>query len=265
PQLAYWKKQLAGELPILELPADRPRTAIQSFRGATYYRNFSNDLAQQLKSTGQQEDATLFMTLLAAFAVMLQRHTQQDDVLIGSPVAGRDRLEIEPLIGFFVNTLVLRFDLSGNPSFRELLRQSRELNLSAQTHHDLPFEMLVEALQPERSLGHTPLFQVMFTLQSGGETKLALPGLRSEPYHVDTRTSRFELTLAMVETSAGLEASFEYNTDRFDANTIRRMAGHFQCLLEGIVANPETSVSDLPLLTRAEQLQLTRWNHTSVE
>jgi amino acid adenylation domain-containing protein len=265
PQLAYWKKQLAGELPILELPADRPRTAVQSFCGATYFRNFSAEMAREIKAIGKQEDATLFITLVAAFAVMLNRYSDQDDILIGSPVAGRDRLEIESLIGFFVNTLVLRFNLSGNPSFRELLRQSRELTLAAQTHQDLPFEMLVEALQPERSLGHSPIFQVMFTLQSGGETKLALPGLRSEPYHVDTGTARFELTLAMVETSDGLEAYFEYNSDRFDENTVERMADHFETLLQGIIANPDKSVSELPLLTRAEQRQLTRWNHTSVE
>ena len=265
PQLAYWKKQLAGELPILELPADRPRTAVQSFCGATYFRNFSAELVQEIKAIGKQEDATLFITLVAAFAAMLHRYSDQNDILIGSPVAGRDRLEIEPLIGFFVNTLVLRFNLSGNPSFRELLRQSRELTLSAQTHQDLPFEMLVEALQPERSLGHSPIFQVMFTLQSGGETKLALPGLRSEPYHVDTGTARFELTLAMVETAGGLEAYFEYNSDRFDENTVERMADHLETLLQGIIANPDKSVSELPLLTRAEQRQLTLWNHTAVE
>jgi amino acid adenylation domain-containing protein len=265
PQLAYWKKQLAGELPILELPADRPRTAVQSFCGATYFRNFSAEMVQEIKALGKQEDATLFITLVAAFAAMLHRYSDQNDILIGSPVAGRDRLEIEPLIGFFVNTLVLRFNLSGNPSFRELLRQSRELTLAAQTHQDLPFEMLVEALQPERSLGHSPIFQVMFTLQSGGDTTLALPGLRSEPYHVDTGTSRFELTLAMVETAGGLEAYFEYNSDRFDENTVERMADHLETLLQGIIANPDKSVSELPLLTRAEQQQLTRWNHTSVE
>ncbi len=265
PQLAYWKKQLAGELPILELPADRPRTAVQGLSGATYFRNFPAEMVREIKAIGKQEDATLFITLIAAFAVMLHRYSDQDDVLIGSPVAGRDRLEIEPLIGFFVNTLVLRFNLSGNPSFRELLRQSRELTLAAQTHQDLPFEMLVEALQPERSLGHSPIFQVMFTLQSGGETKLALPGLTSEPYHVDTGTSRFELTLATVETAGGLEAYFEYNSDRFDENTIERMADHLETLLQGIIANPDKSVSELPLLTRAEQQQLTRWNHTSVE
>ncbi|HYN83767.1 MAG TPA: amino acid adenylation domain-containing protein, partial [Pyrinomonadaceae bacterium] len=264
-QLDYWKRQLAGKLPPLELPADRPRPASQSFRGATLRWKLGRELAEGLKGLGRREGATLFVTLLAAFQTLLHRYTGQADIAVGTPFANRNRLELEPLIGFFVNTLVMRTDLSGDPTFRELLGRTRETTLSAQAHQELPFEMLVEALRPERSLGHSPLFQVMFAFEGGAATRLELHGLRSELEHVETGTAKFELTLAATESADGIEAAFEYNTDLFDESTIRRMVGHFETLLAGVAADPDRPLSALPLLTEAEHRQLRDWNDTDIE
>ncbi|MHC5826824.1 MAG: condensation domain-containing protein, partial [Nostoc sp.] len=187
---------------------------------------------------------------------LLYRYTNQADILIGSPIANRNRSEIEPLIGFFVNTLVLRTDLSSNPSFKELLRRVREVTLDAYAHQDLPFEQLVEELQPERNLSHTPLFQVMLILQNAPMEVLKLPGVILSPMEVETETAMFDITLFLTETEQGLMGVFEYNSDLFDAATINRMQGHFQILLEGIVANPDRHLSDLPILTATEQQQL---------
>ncbi|MGI2902885.1 amino acid adenylation domain-containing protein [Tolypothrix sp. VBCCA 56010] len=265
-QMAYWKQQLGGNLPVLQLPTDRPRPAIQTFRGRKLPWQISKTLTEALKSLSQREAVTLFMTMLAAFKTLLYRYTNQADILIGSPIANRNRKEIEGLIGFFVNTLVLRTDLSGNPSFKELLRRIREVTLDAYAHQDLPFEQLVEELQPERNLSYTPLFQVMFILQNAPMEVLKLPDLSLSPLEVEPETAMFDLTVFLTETEQGLMGVFEYNSDLFDTATIERMHGHFQTLLEGIVANPDRHLSDLPILSATEQQQLlVDWNQTSAD
>ena len=265
-QLAYWREHLGGDLSVLELPTDRPRPAAQSFRGATQSFVLSGDLTESLKALSRREGVTLFMTLLAAFKTLLYRYTGQEDVVVGSPIAGRNRSEIEGLIGFFVNTLVLRTDLSGNPTFRELLERVREVALGAHARQDLPFEKLVEALQPERDLSRNPLFQVMFAFQNAPMEALMLPGLTVTPLEVESETAQFNLTLSMEETGQGLKGVVEYNTDLFDGVTIERMLGHFETLLEGVVVNPEQRLWELPLLTEAERYQLlVEWNDTEVE
>jgi amino acid adenylation domain-containing protein len=265
-QLEYWKQQLVGVPPLLDLPTDRPRPTVQSFRGSTQTFELSGTLTQQIKKLGSQSGTTLFMTLLAAFGTLLGRYSNQEDIVVGSPVAGRNRSEIESLIGFFVNTLVLRVDLSGNPSFRELLRRTRQVTLDAYSHQDLPFEKLVEELQPERNLSYNPLFQVMFVLQNAGSKDWEFPGLTLTPLEIESVTAKFDLTLAMEERESGLRGVLEYNSDLFDSPTITRMLGHFQTLLAGIVANPEQRVSELPLLTQAERHQLlVEWNDTQAE
>ncbi|MEH2166458.1 MAG: condensation domain-containing protein, partial [Nostoc sp.] len=265
-QLSYWLKQLKDAPKVLELPTDYPRAAIQTFRGATYSFNFSDELSVALNKLSQQQGSTLFMTLLAAFQTLLWRYTGQEDIVVGSPIANRNRAEIEGLIGFFVNTLVLRTNLAGNPSFEELLKRVREVALGAYTHQDLPFELLVEQLQPQRSLSHTPLFQVMFVLQNAPMSALELPGLTLTPVESDSYSAKFDLTLYMSETESGLVASLEYNIDLFAETFIQRMAAHLQTLLEGIVTNPQQCLSELPLLTEIEKHQLLQqWNDTAVE
>ncbi|WP_235657479.1 condensation domain-containing protein, partial [Fischerella thermalis] len=246
-QLAYWRQQLHGAPAVLELPTDHPRPAVQSFRGATHSFRLSPEQTLALKTLSQQEGSTLFMTLLAAFKTLLYRYTGNNDIVIGSPIANRNHREIEGLIGFFVNTLVLRTDLSGNPSFRELLRRVREVALGAYAHQDVPFEKLVEKLQPQRNLSHTPLFQVMFVLQNAHSLEIELPSLTLSTLESDSGTAKFDLTLYMAETASGMIGSVEYNTDLFEPQTIQRLAEHFQRLLSGIVANPEQRLEELPL------------------
>jgi len=265
-QLRYWKKRLGGELPILELPTDRPRPAVQSFRGTFRHVALPQELSARLKALSQQEGATLFMTLLAAFQTLLARYTGQDDIIVGSPIANRTRIETEGLIGFFVNTLVMRSDLSGNPTFRQLLEQVKDVALGAYAHQDLPFEKLVEELQPERGLSHNPLFQVMFALQNARGAALELAGLALSPVQARRVTSKFDLALFMWEEADELKVTIEYSTDLFEATTIERMLGHFQVLLEGIITDPERPLSELPLLTEAERQQLlVEWNDTHTE
>lgn len=265
-QLTYWKQKLAGAPPVLELPTDRHRPAIQTFRGSTQFFELSPSLTQRLKEFSQRQGVTLFMTLLAAFQTLLYRYTNQKDICLGSPTANRNYHQIEPLIGFFVNTLVLRTDLSGNPSFQQLLDRVRQVALDAYAHQDLPFEVLVEQLQPERSLSYTPLFQVMFSLENAPSEPFALPGLTFDPLELDTGIAKFDLTLSMEETQRGLGGRLEYNTDLFDARRMTRMIEHWQNLLEGIVAAPEQLISELPLLSEAEQHQLlVEWNDTWAE
>jgi len=252
-QLAYWKQQLQGKLPVLQLPTPRRPPAIASNRGERQARSFPPALTVALKQLSQQQGVTLFMTLLAAFNTLLYRYTDQEDILVGSAIANRTQAETEGMIGFFVNTLVLRCDLSGNPSFRELLGRVRDVALAAYTHQDLPFEVLVEALQPQRNLHGNPLFQVMCSLQNAPVPPLALPGLTLESLKTDTGTALVDLSLDLVETAQGLSASMEYRTDLFSAAMIARLLEHFQVLLEGIVANPEQRLSDLPLLTRTDR------------
>ncbi|WP_020479985.1 non-ribosomal peptide synthetase [Mastigocladopsis repens] len=265
-QMEYWKQQLSGSLPVLELPTDRPRPAIQTFAGKKQSFQLSPTLSEALKTLSQREGVTLFMTLLAAFNTLLYRYTQQEDILVGSPIANRNRSEIEGLIGFFVNTLVLRTNLEGNPSFRELLKRVREVTLGAYAHQDLPFEQLVEELHPERNLSHTPLFQVMFALQNAPSEALKLPGLSLNFLEADSETARFDLSLSLTDTAQGLIGELEYNTDLFDSARVTRMLGYFQNLLESIVAHPDQSLSDLTNLTQAEQQQLlVEWNNTQAD
>ncbi|MEH1934754.1 MAG: amino acid adenylation domain-containing protein [Nostoc sp.] len=265
-QINYWKTQLVGANTVLELPTDRPRPPVQTYQGAVQSLMLPQTLSASLKELSHQQGVTLFMTLLAAFGTMLHRYTGQEDILIGSPIAGRNQVETEGLIGFFVNTLAIRTNLSGNPSFRQLLSQIREVTLEAYAHQHLPFEKLVEELQPERNLSHSPLFQVMFAFHNTPRELWELPGLTITPLEVHSGAAKFDLTLDLEETSAGIKGGIEYNTDLFDATTIARMLGHFQTLLEGIVANPEQRISDLPLLTAAEQHQLlVEWNNTQTD
>lgn len=205
------------------------------------------------------------MTLLAAFQVLLSRYTNQDDVVVGSPIANRTRVETEGLIGPFFNNLILRTDLSGDPTFRELLERVRETTLGAYAHQDLPFEKLVEELQPERSLSHTPLFQVMFTLLNAPTSTLELPGLTLRPVDVSNGTSKYDLVLDMIEEKEGLQGRLYYSTNLFDATTVGRMMGHFETLLQGILAHPDQRISTLPLLTEAELKQLSEWNDTQID
>ena len=264
--LDYWKQQLKDAPALLELPTDRPRPVIQTYQGGYRSLALSKELSEDIALFSRRAGATLFMTLLAAFGTLLYRYTGQDDICIGTPIANRNRREIEGLIGFFVNTLVLRTDLSGNPSFKQLLSRVKEVALQAYAHQDLPFEELVEVLQPERSLSHTPLFQVMFALQNAPMLSLALPDLTVSSLTIQTGTATFDLTLSMQNTSEGLIAEWEYNSDLFDDLTIARMARHFQTLLEAIVGNPQQPVSALPLLTEAERHQLLfEWNNTQTE
>ncbi|GAX45183.1 McnC protein [Tolypothrix sp. NIES-4075] len=273
-QLAYWQKQLNG-ISMLNLPTDR-RPAVQTYQGARQLLQLPKSLSEALETLSQQEGVTLFMTLLAAFKILLYRYTQQEDIAVGSAIANRNRSEIEQLIGFFVNSLVLRTDLSGNPTFRELLSRVKEVALGAYAHQDLPFEKLVEELHPERNLNQNPLFQVVFALQNAPMSALELPGLILSPLEFDTTTTRFDLEFHLwereannqlwVDSSKGISGFVIYRTDLFDEATITRMLEHFQILLEGIVANPEQRIANLPLLSQLEQHQLlSEWNNTQVD
>jgi amino acid adenylation domain-containing protein len=260
-QIAYWKKQLAGAQADIDLPADHPRPAVQTFPGAHQSLVLPKHLQEGFKALSRQEGVTQFMTLLAAFKVLLHRYTSQDDVIVGTPIANRNRLETEGLVGCFVNVLVMRTDLSGNPRFRELLRRVREVCLGAYGHQDLPFDRLVEELHVQRDLSRNPLFQVMFVLHNTPLRTVELPGLTLSPVEGDSETAHFDLTLQIADTDQGLTAAFVYNTDLFEAATIARMLGNFHTLLEAVVADPERRVADLPLLTEAERRQLpVLWN-----
>ncbi|NCS32797.1 MAG: amino acid adenylation domain-containing protein [Microcystis aeruginosa G11-01] len=265
-QLNYWQNQLTAAPPLLSLPTDHPRPAVQSFVGTQQEFSLSPKLSQALNELSRQQGVTLFMTLLAAFDALLYRYTGSSDILVGTPIANRNRGEIEGLIGFFVNTLVMRTDLSDNPSFSQLLTRVREVTMDAYAHQDLPFEMLVEALQPERDLSHTPLFQVAFVLQNTPKSEIAMTGLTVTDLPPENTTAKFDLTLAMVNTDDGLKGVWEYNTDLFESSTIERLSGHFLNLLGGIVANPQARISQLPLLTESETNQLLiEWNNTQVD
>ncbi|BAY60048.1 amino acid adenylation domain-containing protein [Calothrix brevissima NIES-22] len=265
-QLNYWKQQLAGSLPVLQLPTDRPRPPVQTFCGAKQKLQLSKSLSDAIANLSQQAGVTPFITLLTAFKILLYRYTGQADIIVGSPVANRDRAETEDLIGFFINTVVLRSNLEGNPTFQELLASVRNVVLEAYNHQELPLEKLVETLQPERDMSHTPIFQVMFALQNAPMPALEFSGLQLTPLEIDNGTAKFDLTLDLAETPDGIKGWLEYNTDLFDAETIQRMAGHFQTLIAGIIANPEQQLSDLPLLTEPEKYQiLEEWNQTQTD
>ncbi|HEX8116317.1 MAG TPA: condensation domain-containing protein, partial [Pyrinomonadaceae bacterium] len=265
-QIEYWRRQLAGAPAVLELPTDRPRPAVQSFRGARESLLLTKEQAAALQSMSRGEGVTLFMTLLAAFKVLLGRYTGQSDIVVGTPIAGRNQIEIEELIGFFVNTLVLRTDLSGGPTFREVLGRVREASLGAAAHQDLPFEKLVEELAPERDLSRSPLFQVMFALQNIPKDEFELSNLSLTAVEADSGAAKFDLTLFVHPTEDGLLCILEYNTDLFEAETARRMLAHYEALLSGAVADPARPVSGLPLLTEPERRQmLVGWNDTAAE
>ena len=265
-QLDYWKQQLAGSPPLLELLTDRVRSPIQTNRGGIKHFQLNSHLTQKLKSLSEKSGATLFMTLLTSFVILLSRYSNQQDILVGSPIANRNRSEIESIIGFFVNILVLRTDVSGNPSFWELLQRVRQAAMEAYSHQDVPFEKVVEVLQPERNLSYSPLFQVMFILQNTPPGKLELPGLSLTRLEIENSTAKYDLTLSIIETEQGLSGSLEYNSYLFEQATITRMIGHFVTLLEGIVTNPQQSISQLPLLTATEQQQLlVEWNNTQAD
>ncbi|HEU4325741.1 MAG TPA: condensation domain-containing protein, partial [Roseiflexaceae bacterium] len=259
-QIGYWKQQLGGAPAAIELPADRPRPPVQTFGGAKHQFEIPAELGAALNALSKSEGASLFMTLLAAFQLLLARHSGQDDIVVGTPIANRTRPEIEPLIGFFVNTLVLRTTLAGNPSFRELLARVRETTLAAYANQDVPFERLVEELKPPRDLSRNPLFLVMLVLQNLPSTAIELPGLTLRPETMETATAKFDLELGMVEAQGRLLAEFNYNTDLFEDATIVRMAGHFQTLLAGIAADPDRPVRLLPLLSGAERRTFAEWN-----
>ncbi|MEP6769656.1 MAG: amino acid adenylation domain-containing protein, partial [Acidobacteriota bacterium] len=262
-QLSYWRRQLEGAPALTELPADRARPAVRSFRGGEEAVTIPPVVADALRSLGQREGATFFMTLLAAFQVLLHRHSGQEDVVVGSPVAGRNRSEVEESIGFFVNTLVLRTDLSGDPTFRELLGRVRDVAIEAYAHQDLPFERLVEELNPERSLGHSPLFQVAVVLDNP-VPPLPLAGASASPLRIEPDTAKFDLIAAFEETASGLLASFQYSSDLFEASTVRRILSRLGVLLQGISADPDRRLSALPLLTAGERHRvLVEWNDTA--
>ncbi|MGB7923891.1 MAG: condensation domain-containing protein, partial [Pyrinomonadaceae bacterium] len=274
----YWQMRLAGELPVLNLPTDRPRPVLQTYRGASHAFRLDAALTAQLKLLGQTHNATLYMTLLAAFEAMLQRYTGQEEMLVGSITAGRSWARLAGLVGYFVNPLVLRAQLSRAATFKEFLGQVRQTVLAAFKYQDYPFAMLVERLQPERDPSRAPLFQVMFVLQKAhllnregltsfalGETgaQMKLGDLSLESIALEQRIAQFDLTLMMAETEGELRASLQYNTDLFDAATMARMAGHFEQLLQSILAHPDQRLTELDLLTEAERHQiLVEWNQT---
>jgi Condensation domain/Phosphopantetheine attachment site len=262
--LDYWKPQLA-EIPRLELPADRPHAATPSFRGTSERIFLGRDTLAAINRLARDEGATLFMALLAAFQVLLQRYTGQDDIAVGSPIANRNRIEIEGIVGFFVNSLVLRADLSGDPTFREALRRVREITLKAYEFQDMPFEKLVEHLTPERNFGQNPFFQIMFALQNlPPRQPLEVEGLRMSQIISRPAATRFEIEVHLWEALEGLEGLLVYNPDRFDASRIARMVEHYGRILQAVSSKPDRKLSDLPILSSEErERQLFEWNQTA--
>ncbi len=263
-QLVYWKRQLNGAPTALELPTDRPRPLRMTHAGADEWCDVTRHLTEKLNELSHSEGATLFMTLSAAFITLLHRYTGQSDILLGTANAGRNNAQIEHLIGFFINTLVLRTDLSGNPTFRELLRRVREVALGAYEHQDVPFEKLVEELQPQRDASRSPFFQVVFNLQAAADEEPAARGLTITTQDIGNQ-SRFDLEFHLWIVPEGLAGPLIYNTDLFDRSTILRMLTHFQTLLEGAATNPDARLSELPLLTKEEQQQAREWSNTESE
>jgi non-ribosomal peptide synthetase component F len=253
-QLGYWKRQLGGELAVLELPADRARPAVQSHRGATVSFGWSEELSRGLKELSRREGVTLFMTLLAGFAVLLHRYTGEEDVVVGTVVAGRNRVEVEGLIGFFVNMLVLRTDLSGGPTFRELLQRVREVSLEAYAHQELPFEKLVEELRSGREEGEMPLFRIAFGVQNAPQEQLQLEGLTLQTVNYASEAARYDLTLWMVERGQQLQGHWTYSTELFERERIERMSGHLRQLLQSAVQAPDTRLHALEMVTPEERV-----------
>lgn len=265
-QLTYWERTLEGYPSALELPTDRPHPKLQTYHGDRRSIWLPQSVTDALRILSQKEKATPFMALVAAFQLLLKRYSGQDDILVGSPIANRNRSEIEGLIGLFVNTLVLRTNISDNLTFRQLLSRVRETTVDAFAHQDLPFEKLVEKLQPERNLSRPPLFQVMFIFQNAAELALDLHQISAQIFPLPNSTSKYDLTLSIFKSGNRLIAHLEYNVDLFEAATIERMLGHYQTLLESIVANPDLPVSNIPILTEAERRQLVvTWNNTKAD
>ncbi|GHG84838.1 hypothetical protein GCM10012319_40930 [Comamonas sp. KCTC 72670] len=260
-QLDFWRNQLNGAPPILELPTDRPRPAVQTYRGASLPFSIPQTLAARINGLAQRHGATPFMVLLASWQLLLSRYSGQDDISVGSPIAGRTRSELEGLIGFFVNTLVLRARIDSGASFLQLLAQVKQTTLGAYEHQDVPFEKLVEELRPQRSLSHSPLFQVMFSLQNTPQEALDLTSLSVRPLSFDSSLAKFDLTLALAESNGGYDGTLNFNSDLFDGATAQRMATHFHALIAAIVEHPEHAVSSLSFLSGGERQQLlTEWN-----
>ncbi|MFL5656682.1 MAG: amino acid adenylation domain-containing protein, partial [Ktedonobacteraceae bacterium] len=261
-ELAYWREQLAGLEP-LQLPTDHPRPNVQSSHGAHQSLHLSASLQQQLQALSRQEGVTMFMTLLAGWLLVLQRYSGQSDLAVGTPIANRSQAELEELIGFFVNTLVLRCSVGGEASVRDLLAHVRDVTLGAYSHQEVPFEQVVEALQPQRELSRSPLFQVMFTWQAVVPHSIHWEALTLQVEEPELDVAKFDLTLAVEESEQGIEAALEYNTDLFEPATVKRMLAHWQQALEALVQQPDQAVANLPLLTEAEQeLLLREWNAT---
>ncbi|HEX3125716.1 MAG TPA: AMP-binding protein, partial [Thermoanaerobaculia bacterium] len=265
-QVAYWSRQLAGAPAVIELPTDRPRPAVQTSHGARHYFQVPPALVRDLVALGRREQCTLFMALQGVLNALLGRYSNQDDVLVGWPIAGRNRAELEGLIGFLANILVLRTDLRGEPGFRRLLARVREAALGAYSHQELPFEQLVEELRPERHLSHNPIFQVFFVLHQAGGGAPALPGVEVSVPSIDNKTARGDLLVSLSESKDGLSGLVEYNTDLFDAATMERFAVHFIHLMQAVLADPDTAIGALPILGEDERRQiLVEWNETEAE
>ncbi|MBX2998050.1 MAG: amino acid adenylation domain-containing protein [Caldilineaceae bacterium] len=264
-QLEYWRKQLA-DLSPLDLPTDRPRTSTPAHHGGSYFFTLPADLTRALKELSRHEKATLYMVLLTAFQILLHRYSGQHDIAVGSPIANRTRAEMEGLLGFFVNTFVMRSDLADNPTFRDLLARVQRTSLDAYAHQDLPFEKIVEDLQPERHLDRHPLFQVVFVLQNAPRNMFQLSGITWERILLPIHASKFDLMLSLSEDSDLLQGHMQYNADLFDHSTIERMLSHFQTLLQGIVVDPDCPIGLLPLMTDVERRQiLVEWNDTAID
>lgn len=265
-QLAYWKKKLTGAPPLLELPTDHPRPNLPTGKGSLQPFSFSKRKFQALNDLARQENVTLFMVLMAAYNTLLYRYSGQEDILVGTPIAGRQRVELETLIGLFVNTLVIRTDLSRDPTFKTLLGRVRAAALQAYSHQDIPFEKLVEELNPQRNLSVTPIFQVMFQLQNAPMPTAHISGLTITPIRIDTGFSQVDLSLTLWEEESIMKGTFEYNTDLFVTATIKRMIDHFQALSDGIIANVNQNISQLPMMSREEKHQLLKeWNDTAAD
>jgi len=250
--LAYWRKQLAGNIQALSLPLARPRPAVPSYRGGAMLFTLPEELSQRLKVLSRQEGVTLFMLLLAAFKTLLHKYTAQMEIIVGTPVANRDRAEIEPLIGFFVNLLPMRTDLGDNPRFRELVRRVKEVALSGYAHQEIPFERLVKEIQPERAVWEMPLFNVVFGVQNMPHEDLGLPGIKIRSMPVELGTARFDLTLWIAEDRGDLQACWFYSKDLFEEEAVMSMHNHFETLLFSIVDRPDARLSILEISDRAE-------------
>jgi amino acid adenylation domain-containing protein len=264
-QLNYWRDRLSGELPVLDVPTDRPRPAVPTVGGALRKRALPDALAQHLRALSQREGATLFMTLLSGFKALLIRYTSQEDIIVGSPVAGRERIETHGLIGCFVNTLALRTDCSGDPSFAGLIKRVRDTCLEAYAHQQAPFERVVEEVQPNRDLRRTPIFQVAFGLRQDPVRQYTLGRTRFEMLDTHTGMTKFDLMLEVIDSDKRLTVAAEYNSDLFEATTIDRMLGHYETLLSAAMAAPETAISRIPLMTATEAAEIRSWNETGKE